>query len=462
MQGKESRDLESIVKDTIVSQDLFSPGDRVILGVSGGADSVALCDILYRLRDALGIALIVAHVDHMLRGEDAVQDAVFVERLCAERRIPYECQRVDVSARARAEGISFEMAGRLERYAFFEALLRRYEAQKIATAHTRDDVVETFFINLLRGSGVDGLAAMPYKNGAGAVKPLLNAWRLDVEAYCERMALAYREDASNDDLVYVRNRIRKGLVPYLESEFSPAARARVLAAAQVLREEREYWERMAPECFNRVGTHDAEGGRIYIDREKLAQRPTAEQKHVLRYAIRRLRGSLKDIGAKDIEAVLALDKTGTIREIVDCVAQFSYGQLILIHAPRAQGLMEVQVPPDPPRLYTLEIPVDALRHYTLDETCVGIDADSVRGPIRVRYRAPGDRWIPLGMTGHKKLKDFFIDEKVPEPLRGTIPLVCDDEKILWVKDMRLDDRCKRTSTTEKIILMSFNELVESP
>jgi tRNA(Ile)-lysidine synthase len=271
----------------IREHDLLRPGERVAVAVSGGADSVALLRLLLELRQELGIVLSVAHVNHQLRGSDAERDAAFVAELAERHGLEFHLAVRDVRAYAVEHKLSLEAAGRRLRYAFFSALVEERKADKIATAHTLDDQAETVLLKLLRGSWLRGLAGIHPRLRAEdgriwVVRPLLGTGRREVEAYLQRLAQPWREDLSNLDHRFRRNRVRQ-LMPQLEAEHHPGVRATLAQIAELARAEESYWaEKVAEIAPGLISHHGAES--VTVDSELLAAQPLAVQRRLLRFA----------------------------------------------------------------------------------------------------------------------------------------------------------------------------------
>lgn len=276
-------------------------GRTIVVGLSGGADSVALLDALASLRRRRGLRVVAAHLDHRLR-EGSEKDAAFCEELCRRLDVPLRCGAADVRARSAREKGGVEQAARRERYAFLRRVRDEEGATAIAVAHTRDDQAETLLLRLLRGAGATGLAGMRSRSG-DLLRPLLTVSRQEVLAHLGERGLAWREDPSNADLGHRRNRVRLELLPYLQERFNPGVRATLARTATLLAEEAAHLQAEAEELLGRVARE--EGQALVLRRAPLAEAPTAVARAAIRQALRRA-GGLAQVGAVHVERVLQL------------------------------------------------------------------------------------------------------------------------------------------------------------
>ena len=279
-----------------------APGEALVVGLSGGADSVALLDALALLRGPRRLRLVAAHLDHGLR-PSAAEDAAFCRALCARLGVPLREGRADVRARAAREGRGLEDAARRERYAFLRRVAREEQAGVVAVAHTRDDQAETLLLRLLRGAGAAGLAAMRPRRGR-LLRPLLDVSRDEVLAHLRARSLEWREDPTNADPAHLRNRVRHELLPYLEQRFNPAARAVIARAAALLADEAAHLREEADAVLAAASARE-EGDALVLGRAPLARAPLAVARAALREALRR-HGGLRGVGAVHVERLLAL------------------------------------------------------------------------------------------------------------------------------------------------------------
>lgn len=443
--------------ETIHTHNMISKNDKVVVGVSGGPDSIALLHALYHLKECLDISLIVVHVNHMLRGVLADIDEDYVRAFCNERDIVFYSYKVDVQDYAKEMGLSFEDAGRRVRYQKFLNALELENADKIAIAQNRNDLVETFFINLLRGSGIDGLASIEYVRDGIYIRPLLDVDRTSIEAYCNENKLNPRIDHTNSECDYLRNRIRNELLPILRSGYNPSVDQTLYKTIQIMKCEKDFWTFHSMQIFEKHCK--ANDGNVTIEKKSFYELHEAEQLQLLRYSIQIVRGNLTNVTSAILYRIKKLSKTGTFVMIdVDHRVRLSYDELIV---ERVEADCEVDM--ELPEIFKYEISkcnYSKIKHLLKNIECIAVDASKVCGELIARHRRDGDTFIPLGMNGHKKVKDFFIDLKIPKEDRNKIWLVCDNEKIIWVHGIRMDNRCRVLDETENILLISFVDIVE--
>ena len=449
--------LSSKVIRTIERYRMVHPGDRVLVGLSGGADSVALTELLLELKPRLGITLVLAHLNHGLRAE-AEEDEAFCRSLSERLSLPFASGRADVAERARKSKRSIEDEGRNARYQFLEAQAAQFGAQRIAVGHTLDDQAETFLLRLLRGSGSRGLGAIhPVKDG-GIVRPLIEVRRREIESYLEERGASFREDASNADPRFTRNRIRHQELPRLSSAYNPRLVETLARSASLLRDEEEWMEAETRDAFDSVAA--VSGDEIRLDQKALSRHPLALRRRLIRVAIERLRG-LGNVSHRHIEDVLALAEEGQSgRELYlpGLVVELSFDQMRFASASTARARKarergyngfeyRLSIPARvriPECLGTLSARI-AEPNRELEGTppfgnAVIVGFDGRLPELKVRSPRPGDRFHPLGAPGSKSLSRYLMGRKVSRDSRSRVPLVVrgassfDDsgEEILWV------------------------------
>ncbi len=470
--AKRAVTLEQRVVEFIRQHRLAPGGYRLLLAVSGGADSTCLLHMLAGLKAELDVELHVAHLDHQLRGAESVADAVYVAGLASSLGIPVTVEQRDVRAYRDKHRISLEEAAREVRYLFLSEVAGYIGAGSVATGHTRDDQVETILMHLVRGTGTRGLVGLrPCNrwrlgdNQIAVVRPLLEVSRRETGEYCRQHRLAPRADSSNLSLSPLRNRIRQQLVPLLRSYNRQVADA-LLRLSAVAADEIAFLDEEVARLW--PGVVQQRETAIILDRKGFRPLPPALQRHLLRVAIEELLGSLKDIEMRHIEEIMAvLDKPAGKQVSLPggLVFTVEYGRYLL-----GKG----DLCPFPPLEddFTLSVPGETKlpgwqvsaaiiepEQVVAEGGFVGyLDMEGVSGELAVRCGKQGDRFYPLGLGHAKKLGQFMIDAKIPRAWRRRIPVVFSAGQILWLVGYRLDDRAKVTEKTRQVLRLEFTRV----
>jgi tRNA(Ile)-lysidine synthase len=448
------------VRTTVLKYRLLERDDLVLVAVSGGCDSVFLLRCLHMLKGEFHIRLVVAHLNHMLREDEAERDAHWVENLCAELSLDCVTGSRDVRTFSKKNDLSLEEAARICRYDFLEETRNKVHADRIALGHTADDQAETLLLRLLRGSGRTGLASMLPKRGY-LVRPLLALRRQEIRDYLDGNDFQYLDDSSNADTIYTRNLIRHKIVPLIESTINPSLVPLLARTATVLSEEDAFLEAIAQEDLERIARKDGPG--LRLDLEALMGIETARRRRVLRKAICAVKGNLRNIGAVHIDKVLELleaGSSGSRISIHSLEVYRDYDSLIIAgdvptSAPEFKKSLSV------PGMTTIEEAKLSLTSSVgtagdvevdrSDRNRAYFDFDELLPPVFVRNRRPGDRFVPFSHTKAKKLKEMFIDDKLPRRKRDVTPIVADGGGILWIPGERRSDRAPVTSKTERVL-----------
>ncbi len=496
---------ESKVLDFIQRYGLIQRKELVVVGVSGGADSVCLLHVLAKWRKRLSVRLHVAHLNHQIRGIESEADAEFVSNLADSLGIPITIDRQDVAAYRTDRKCSLEEAARELRYAFFARVARKVGAHRIAIGHTRDDQVETILMHILRGTGITGLRGlapcsplvhdnrgMPFPAQASGVanaqrsnllvvRPLLDTTRQETANYCQKHQLDPRVDSSNLMPSFFRNRLRLHLLPLLR-QYNPNIDQALLRLADIAKEDNAFIEQQASGLWDEVARQ--ENRAVYLDKKQMAGLSIALQRQLLRVAVTRLVGDVRDIEATHIEAARSLlnKPAGKIRALPhDLICQGGYDELVIASTAKQSQLPPCPFPALPDELH-LKVPgrttfsgwnvlasivrehVDfpssrgatSKRGKTCQSNLVAhFDLQKTGMNLCVRRRRPGDRFQPLGMNMSKKLHEFMVDAKISRSWRGRIPIVCSPQQIIWVVGWRIDDRVKLTEDSKEILRLEF-------
>lgn len=469
-----------------------SPGDRVCVAVSGGADSVALLLLLLELRERLGVVLSVAHFNHLLRGRAADADEKFVARLAAAHDLPFHLRRADVAAEAkRARGNVEETARRL-RYEFFEHLVRDGAAQAVAVAHTADDQAETVLGHLLRGTGLAGLGGI-HPAVDHVFRPLLGVRREHLRAYLKKCRHPWREDVTNRDLTRMRARIRRRLLPLLEKDFHPAVAGHLTALAAHAREDEALLAALAEERVAALGKKDRSGVRIRAADllrpwGKEGQPARALSKRMLKRMVESVKTRPGQLTARHLEAALDLAGPGhsgktlplpggteILRDLDDLVIRARTGNLGT-GGPKTTSEEKPPAPgyEHPLRLgekgVTFRVPVlgcafrlmvidwPAKRRETREQGAVVLDRDRLDGPLALRYCRPGDRFQPAGRRQPHKLKRLLLDKRVSRWERGVWPVLTSGGAIAWVRGLPVAAQFAPDARTRKGVVITEEKL----
>jgi tRNA(Ile)-lysidine synthase len=475
-------DLKQSVLEFIHRNDLFPAGQKVLVAVSGGPDSVCLLHILFGLRQELDIDLHVAHLNHCLRGGESDVDAAYVTALAKKLRLPVTVASRDVKAYRDENNLSLEEAAREVRYDFLAGVAGKVSAVRVAVGHTADDHIETVLMHLLRGSGTRGLRGLlpvvlrvAPANTVTIVRPLLEINRRETLAYCRAHRLRPRTDTSNFSPGPFRNRVRRFLLPELR-KYNPAVDEALRRTAAIAADDLVFIDATADRWFSEI-VH-AEKGIVLIDKKAFASQPVALQRSLLRRSIASLLGDLKDIEAGHVnEALKALAKPA------GKVIELPFGLRFTIeHERYVLSLPGATLCPFPPleNEINLKIPGKTrLMGWRVSAALVVPSSVKIRKASRLSLTAcfdfsrTGDRLIvhpyrtgdcfqPLGLASIKKLNRFMIDARVPRAWRGRIPIVASPEQIIWVVGYRIDERVKVDDATTQVLRLEFKHLPPVP
>ncbi len=455
--------LETIFQHTVEHHRMFRAGHRVVVAVSGGPDSTALLHLLVSLARSVPMELHVAHLDHGLRGQDSREDRRFVESMARDLGLPctvHVLEAPDGHQTGLSEGRAREL-----RYRFLGQLAKQVGAQRIATGHTRDDQAETVLLHLVRGAGTRGLAGIPPVRDP-YVRPLLEAPRAEVEAWLRGRGVAWREDASNHDRSFARNRVRHELLPLLERDYRPGLRSRLASTAELLREDQELLEQLAAEHYRRLG-EPCPGG-VALDAAGVARLPAALARRVLRRAYREARPSDYAPGRRTVAGLRAMASqiSSGARDLPGGLEALRDGpRLILRHRPAQEPAKPFRTTAVVPgslvwpdagiSLKMQEVDREDLRSDIRGESreIAHLDLGRTGRHLELRSRRPGDAFYPLGLGGRKKLQDFLVDAGIPRRDRDLVGLLTAGDEVAWLVGHRLDDRFKVTDATTKVLVV---------
>lgn len=461
------------VKDYIEKYHLLEDTKKVIVGVSGGPDSMCLLHLLMTLRHEYGYDITVVHINHGIRGKEAQDDMEYVEIFCKEHGIAYEGFFCEVPKLAKNKHISTEEAGREVRYQKFEEVRRKNHAEKIAVAHNRNDNTETFLMNLFRGTGIAGLTGIrPARNSI--IRPVLCLDRQEIMEYLRENRIDYRIDDTNEEDVYTRNKIRNRVIPYIQDNINEKAVEHIGQASALLSEIQDYLDRQLEQAWSQVAEKKQDMYELSVD--ELKKQDITMQKMICRKAVADFSGKLKDISYVHIENMLELTKKDTGRKInlpAQMICERQYGKLRLYHKDWKKSAGQVLIACDMEGRegekktfswsggkLSAEIIKKEDLNFKIQEKMYTkwMDYDILEdNAFQIRNRKQGDYIIVNQNGGRKKLKDYLIDLKVPREERDHIPLLVIGEEVLWVIGYRISERCKVTGDTKKVIQLEYSE-----
>lgn len=473
--------LMKAVKATIIKHSMIKSGDAVLAAVSGGADSIALLHILLKYSPEFDLRLGIAHVNHGLRGAQSDRDAEFVECVAKNLNLPCFSKKTDVKEFSIHHKLSTEEAGRILRHKFLNETAREHGFDKIALGHQKDDMAETVLINILRGSGPQGISGIPPKRDM-FIRPLINISRSDIEYFLQSENIAHISDSSNMDPQFLRNRIRHSLIPLLASEYNSEIVANLSRTAEIIRDEQTWLDSVIDPLFQEIQL-PGDNSNIRLLIPELKKIPTAAARRIIRKAVFKVKGNLHGVGFMHMDAILELinsenktfqlDFPGPVRikcknDTLEIVRRKNKGR-IKNHT-RQNGVQQTwfeYIITNPQTVFVRE--TDQLIHLTelssrevswlkksnsyavTDPKEAYMDMVSLCYPLLVRSFRPGDRFRPLGLSGFQKLKKFFINNKVPFSHRKNIPILECSGKIIWIAGYRIDDSVKIKSSTQKVL-----------
>ncbi len=455
------------VRETMTQFQMLNAGDTVVIGVSGGPDSICLLDVLDRLTEEFAIRLQAVHVNHMLRRE-AQEEEQYVEEFCRQREIPCRIFHKNIKAYAAEKGWSIEEAGRNYRYACFEQVLKQIEGNgRIAVAHHQNDCAETMLFHIIRGTGMKGMAGIPAVRGS-VIRPLIRVSRQEILQYLEEHSLRYYIDASNASDDYSRNRIRNQVLPILETVNTQA----VMHIANATEAAEEYWryveaeaEKAEPDCVRNL-----EDGVLLLEQSFRAH-AVLLQKHLIYRAMYRVSGTAKNLEQVHVEQIRYLFERQTGKRIslpYNMVAFRTYDGVRItteIHPVKTGEGEEmepvpVRVPgetriPGIGSLFCRQMSMQSDIEISKKRYTKLLDYDKICGALSIRMPQTGDYLVADMQGRHKKLARYFIDNKIPRDKRATIPVLASGHQVYWIIGMRISEDVKVTEETRQLLQIEF-------
>lgn len=467
-------DLIERFADFLDEKSLIKEGDRILLAVSGGPDSLTMLDLFHRLSAQRSLSILVFHLNHGFR-QSADCDQKFVKKFCQKIGVNVIIKKSDVPAAAKEGGLTPEEAGRRERLKYMKQIIQKRNFDKAALAHNRDDLVETVLFNLFRGTGLRGLKGISSQSeirGLKIIHPLLFCWREEIEKYCSFRELQPVMDPTNRESDYSRNKIRNRVIPYLEKEINPGLKKVVFNTAEIMEDIDNYLYQKQREVKDRVIAEERTD-RVILDLNQLKSLHPVIRYRIIRDSIEKVKGASGDVYYEHYSAVddlifnLPTGKKLDLKGNIEVKKQ--YDSLIIVkesasvynekYSFKLNIPGETEVPGDKKIAVKFFKGQDPTRmpDFGSSNICY-CDFHTLSLPLVVRNRRRGDRIQLLGMEGRKKIKDFFIDHKIPVPERDLIPLIVDNEgEIIWIAGWRMNERCKVKPDSKTIIkfILSF-------
>lgn len=457
------------VLSTINKHNLIQKGDKIVLGLSGGPDSVCLLHVLNRLKKDFNIEIYAAHLNHQIRGIEAQKDALYVSKLCEDMGIIFFVKSINVPKYCENEGLSLEEGARKLRYEMFYEIKDKIKANKIAIGHNLNDQAETVMMRIMRGTGLKGLKGIDYIRDNCIIRPILDVERNEIEEYCEAYNLNPRIDKTNLENIYTRNKIRLDLLPYMKDNFNSNVIESIVRMSNSLKSDNDYIEKEAEAKFREV-SNIKEKGFVEINLDDFVCLHDAIKVRVLRNSIKHILGDTNFVDQRHIEDIMSLEDNSKVNkmltlprnifvyrkkdsiiltneEIVNEEIEFYYNVPSngFIKIKELKQIIETQV-----------MSIDSYKSMKLDNSSKGFDFNKVKGGIVIRSRRQGDK-IKLAM-GSKKVKDLFIDLKIPREERCKIPIITDSEGIICVGDYKISENYKIDENTKEVLKINFNKL----
>ncbi len=459
-----------------MNHSMIESGDKVLIALSGGPDSVCLTHLLYTLQEKLKVQLYAAHLNHCIRGEEADKDEEFARTFAHSLNIPFFTKKVDVIALAAKRGISHEMAGREARYSFFNELLSEHSLDKIALAHNANDQAETILMRIMRGTGAEGLVGIRPVREDRFIRPVLCLTREEIEDYCKVHNLSPRTDKSNLEEIYTRNKIRLKVIPYIRENFNSEIISALNRLGELMWEDNDY-------IISEMGKYNKLYSYVTSTEVHLKKEAFNLHKSILSRLIREnyslISGSKLNLDRDHIEAVIRLWGQGTGRNLNlpgGIRVTNRYGDLYFIKEKLTKEkskltfkildkIQEIETASN--RELSYSFPDFKIKlSFKLIENSKGInlksspnikyfDYNKLKGPVTLRNRRDGDRFNPLGLKGSRKLKDVFIDLKLPRDQRDEVPLLFFDEDIAWIIGYKISDKFKVEDNTKSILQIKY-------
>ncbi len=462
------------IKDTIKEYDMIKKGDKVLVALSGGADSICLTHALKALSLDMEFSVYAAHLNHGIRGEEADGDENFAKEFCQSINVPFSSKYVKAEEIAKAEGLTVEEAGRKARYGFFEEVCREKGLSVVATAHNRDDAAETVLMRIIRGTGTDGLSGIKFIREDGVIRPLLKVSREEIEEYCRENGLSYCTDSTNSDNNYTRNRIRNELLPYLRENFNPNISQSLINLSESAASDSGFLNSYARRLYKRLGSPMPNRKPIVLHIESIEMVDKAIMARLIIAAAKEAMGENFYLEKKHVEDILNIrnKETGARLDLPKGLSvSVKYGWLEFTNNQET----EMQKAPnyfgndyfteiEPGNGYKIEgrggtvyVKRVLLSEYKKTSGDILLDEDKISGQVVLRNRREGDKMVVYEDGRSKKIKNIFIDMKIPREKRDDIPLICHKDEVLAIVGGRVSEKYKIDKNSERAWVIYYGD-----
>lgn len=446
------------VKETITKHNLLEKKDKVLLAFSGGLDSTGLLAVFLELREEWNFDLSLGHFNHRLRPE-ADEDEQFVRNVAQKHALPLFVASEDVRSFAKGRRLNLEEAGRILRYDFLSQTARNIGGAKIATGHTLNDQAETFFLRLMRGSGLKGLGSISPLVEGRIIRPLLSVERKDIAEYVRKKGMEYRDDKSNLDRSFARNKIRLDLIPYIQKNFEPKIVRQIGKIVTILQEEEDLLEKWASHEAKKAVFLDNE--EVILDLKTLLTMSRGLARRVVRGFIQKIKGDLREISFEDVESILSLEEGKSFQLTKKLLLKREKGKVCRRRKLPDRMTYEYDWNGSSPLVIEkLNLMIKAKKTkrphiFAFDDDAKAyLDGKKIQFPLKIRNRREGDRYQPFGAPGHKKLKEVMRAKSIPLAERDKKPVFFSGDDIIWVCGLPVAEKFKIRDGTKDVLILS--------
>ncbi|MCR1876856.1 tRNA lysidine(34) synthetase TilS [Paraclostridium bifermentans] len=457
------------VRSTINKYNLLQKGDKIVLGLSGGPDSVCLLHILKQLEEEYDISIYASHLNHQIRGIEAQKDVMYISQLCDSLGVKFFVKSINVPEYCKKNGLSIEEGARKLRYDMFYEIKQKTKSNKIAIGHNLNDQAETILMRMMRGTGLQGLKGIEYKRDETIIRPILDIERSSIEAYCEEYNLNPRIDSTNLENIYTRNKIRLDLIPYMQENFNTNVIESICRMGNNLKLDNDYIEEEGNKKFKEVSKLNNNTS-VEIILDKYIDLHKAIKSRIIRNSIKYILGDTNFVDQKHIEDVFDLENEDKINKklvlprglfvyrnndsILFTNEEITYEDFEFNYNVPKDGVIKIKE--TGVFIETKTMSVERFKSMKADKSSKGFDLDKFKGGIVVRNRESGDKIKLAG--GSKKLKSLFIDLKIPREERSKIPVLVDDEEVVCVGDYKISENYKIDANTKEVLKITFKKL----